>query len=103
MPSDKQISANRANAQKSTGPKTDAGRATVRLNALRHGLAAESVVIETEDKAQFEESRAAFEAEHQPCGPTENLLLDQIVVAAWRLRRTRAMSAGAGTSTRCPK
>lgn len=39
MPSDRQIAANRNNAQKSTGPRSEAARARVRLNALRHGLA----------------------------------------------------------------
>jgi hypothetical protein len=39
MPSDRQIAANRKNAKKSTGPRSDAGRAASRSNALRHGLA----------------------------------------------------------------
>lgn len=38
MASDKQIAANRRNAQKSTGPKTLTGRATSSRNAFRHGL-----------------------------------------------------------------
>jgi hypothetical protein len=38
MASEKQIAANRANAQKSTGPKTAAGRLKSSRNAFRHGL-----------------------------------------------------------------
>jgi hypothetical protein len=38
MASEKQISANRANAKKSTGPRTMAGRAKSSRNAYRHGL-----------------------------------------------------------------
>ena len=38
MPSDRQIAANRNNAKKSTGPRSDAGRAASRRNAKRHGL-----------------------------------------------------------------
>ena len=40
MASEKQIAANRANAKKSTGPKTAAGRSKSSRNALRHGLSA---------------------------------------------------------------
>jgi hypothetical protein len=39
MPSDRQIAANRKNAKKSTGPRSEAGRAASRNNARRHGLA----------------------------------------------------------------
>ena len=40
--SDRRLRANRANAARSTGPRTRAGKAVARLNALRHGLAAVS-------------------------------------------------------------
>jgi hypothetical protein len=40
MATEKQIAANRANAQKSTGPKTAAGRSKSSRNAFRHGLTA---------------------------------------------------------------
>jgi len=40
MASDRQIAANRRNSQRSTGPRTATGKARVRRNALRHGLAA---------------------------------------------------------------
>jgi predicted DNA-binding ribbon-helix-helix protein len=39
MPSDRQIAANRNNAKKSTGPRSQAGREASRRNARRHGLA----------------------------------------------------------------
>jgi len=39
MPSERKIAANRSNAKKSTGPRSDAGRQVSRRNALRHGLA----------------------------------------------------------------
>src|ERR1700722_20127412 len=38
MASEKQIAANRANAMRSTGPKTVAGRLKSSRNAFRHGL-----------------------------------------------------------------
>ena len=54
MTSQKQIAANRRNAAKSTGPKTAEGKQVTRLNALKHGLQAEHVVIPGEDPEEFE-------------------------------------------------
>ena len=83
----KQIDANRRNAQKSTGPRTDAGRAAVRFNGLTHGLTAETLVLTGESQADFESLLASFEAEHDPATPTEVALVSQLTMAAWRLRR----------------
>jgi len=94
MSSQKQIDANRLNAQKSTGPNTPEGRDAVRFNALRHGLRAKQAVLENENEQEFQEMLEAFEAEHQPIGPTEILLVQQMVMAAWRLRRLRAVETG---------
>src|SRR5207245_9976948 len=85
MSSQKQIDANRLNAQKSTGPNTPEGRDAVRFNALRHGLTAKHAALETETEHDFQEMLEAFEAEHKPTGPPENLLITQIARAAWRL------------------
>ena len=45
MATEKQFEANRLNAQKSTGPRTPEGRAAVRLNGVKHGLTAETIVL----------------------------------------------------------
>ncbi len=44
MTSIRQIEANRRNSQKSTGPRTEAGKQASRCNAVRHGLTAETVI-----------------------------------------------------------
>jgi hypothetical protein len=44
MASERQIAANRRNAQKSTGPRTAAGRDRARWNAYRHGLASPAML-----------------------------------------------------------
>ncbi len=53
MATEKQFEANRQNAQKSTGPKTPEGRAAVRLNGVKHGLTAETIVLKGESQADF--------------------------------------------------
>ena len=95
MISERQLDANRRNAAKSHGPKTPEGRAAVRLNALKHGFTAAEIVLPTvEEQIDFEQFRAAFEEEHQPVGPTEEVLVEDIVIARWRLNRIRKMEPG---------
>ena len=54
MSSRKQRDANRRNALKSTGPKTAKGKAQAKMNALKHGLTAEEIVIPGEDGKKFD-------------------------------------------------
>jgi hypothetical protein len=94
MASQKQIDANRANAQRSTGPKTPEGKAASSLNALKHGLTAELAVIPGEDPDAFDESARSFFDHLQPVGPLETQLVEQIVTASWRLARLRGFETG---------
>jgi hypothetical protein len=94
MPSQRQIVANRRNAKKSTGPQTPEGRDVVHSNALRHGLTAQTAVLANENREHFDEMLEAFHAEYHPAGPTENLLVHQMVMAAWRLARMRGIETG---------
>ena len=87
MATDKQIAANRQNAQKSTGPKTPEGRAAVRLNGVKHGLFAETLVLKGESESDFNALIESYEAEHAPATPTEEALVQQLAMATWRLRR----------------
>ena len=57
MTSDKKAEANRRNALKSTGPKTPEGKAAVRLNALRHGLRSEEILLPGEDEEALRGAR----------------------------------------------
>src|SRR5437899_735942 len=83
----KQIEANRRNALKSTGPSTPEGKAAVRLNALRHGLRAHTVVLPSENPEQFQQLCDDLEAEWQPQTRTEQLYVEQMAVSQWKLRR----------------
>src|SRR3974390_885016 len=88
-----QIRANRANALRSSGPRTEAGREIAKMNALKHGLAAKELVIEHEDPAPPHPAlaplRAGLIAEPQPVGQTESLLVEDLAVCWWRLQRAR--------------
>jgi hypothetical protein len=93
MSSQRQIEANRRNAQKSTGPKTEAGKTASSSNALKHGFTAERFVVEHEDASEFDAFRDDFFAEHAPATATQTFLVEQMVAAAWRIRRIRNAEA----------
>jgi len=57
MTSFRQIEANRCNALKSTGPRSEAGKRVSRRNAVRHGLTAETVIGTLEDADDYRHSR----------------------------------------------
>ena len=94
MATEKQIDANRLNAQKSTGPSTPEGRAAVRLNGVKHGLTAKTLVLKGESESDFTSLLDSYEAEHQPTTPTEEALVLQLAMATWRLRRLYHAEAG---------
>jgi hypothetical protein len=94
MATEKQTAANRLNAQKSTGPRTPEGRAAVRLNGVKHGLTAETIVLKGESEADFTNLLDSLEAEHDPASPTEEALVVQLAMATWRLRRLYHQEAG---------
>lgn len=87
MTSEKQVEANRRNAAKSTGAKTVQGQQIARMNALKHGLRAQRVVIPGEDPEEFEGLLLSLEEYYQPVGSVENLLVERIAYCAWRLQR----------------
>jgi hypothetical protein len=93
------MEANRKNALRSTGPKTELGKKRVRLNALRHGFFCKEVVIEKgdgrEDIGEFNRLRESLLADLQPEGAREELIADLIVTHSWRLRRVFRYETGA--------
>src|SRR5216683_2504052 len=82
-----QLTANRANAQKSTGPRTAEGKSASRFNALKHGLDAASAIIPGEDPAEFEAVAADYRAEFRPRTPAEVFHVDTMLRADWQKRR----------------
>src|ERR1700721_1416166 len=91
--SEKQFAANRANARHSTGPRTEEGKARSRLNALKHGLLASEAAnfgVEGEPaRKAFEGLSDRLENYYRPRGPIEEILVQKIAIATWRLNRLR--------------
>jgi hypothetical protein len=73
-----QTEANRLNAQHSTGPRTDRGKAITRQNALRHGLCAGIPRMHDETNEEGEQLLAILREEHEPVGATEEMLVYKI-------------------------
>jgi hypothetical protein len=90
---ERQIQANRSNALKSTGPRSDQGKERSSGNALRHGLTAQRVVITGEDPEKFERLRRDLIEEFMPWGPSEELLVDQLAANIWRQLRVPVLEA----------
>jgi hypothetical protein len=82
---------NRANALHSTGPKTEAGKKQSSLNALRHGLTGQVVVMPTEDLNAYRAHLNSFTDEYHPEGATEAHLVQALADASWRLNRVAAL------------
>jgi len=85
--------ANRINAQRSSGPRTELGKSRSKMNALKHGLSAKKIVIGDEDPKEFEALRAALERDWQPETAFESELVDQLAGLFWRMRRVPAIEA----------
>ncbi len=81
---------NKANAQKSTGPRTDSGKQRSSLNALRHGLTGQTVVLPADDLAAYQCHAQSFRAEYQPKGATEAQCVQSLIDLSWRLNRAAA-------------
>src|SRR4051812_24942319 len=83
----KKALSNRRNALKSTGPKSPDGKAKVALNAVKHGLRAEHLILPGEDPAAFDAMLAAWNADWRPPTDARRVLVEQAVAHAWRLSR----------------
>jgi hypothetical protein len=88
-----QILANRANAQKSTGPRTVEGKTASSLNALKHGADAASVIIPGEDPALYERIVAEYRRDLQPSGALEEYQVKIIIHSDWQRRRLERIEA----------
>lgn len=94
MTSKRQIAANRRNAQRSTGPRSLAGKLRSRANAFRHGLTAETVVSVFENPADYREFEDLVINQYDPRSVIERQLVLRLSSLLWRLRRATAIETG---------
>ena len=89
--SDRKVAANRANARRSTGPRSQLGKARSSLNAIRHGIlarAAFNVTLEGETKrAEFDELVRGLAQEFQPRTLSDQIMVQQVAGCYWRLAK----------------
>jgi hypothetical protein len=82
-----QIASNTQNAQFSTGPTSESGRARSALNSIKHGLSGVSADVEARLSPEFLDRRAKWAAEQKPVGEAGNFALDRVVAATFRIER----------------
>jgi hypothetical protein len=86
-----QLTANRENAQHSTGPRTAEGRKRASLNAFRHGLTGQIIIHTPEDEKAFKKHCEGIREALAPVGALEADLAQAIAEDRWRLNRARAI------------
>ena len=91
MASPAQITANQLNAQHSTGPRTEEGKAAIGANALQHGLTAAFTVLAHEDQDQFDQVHTILRNDHQPENMHQDFLVNQMMKAQWQLARAERL------------
>src|SRR5437763_124774 len=93
MTSPARAAANAANAQLSSGPATDAGKARSSRNAVKHGLTSKQLVIAPGEEEEFAGFQDSLLDQLVPEGAIETNLFNILVHAAWNLRRFRVLEA----------
>jgi hypothetical protein len=88
--SERRLRANRRNAKKSTGPRTEAGKDIASRNALVHGVhCADHVLMPGESQGQFLMLRNDFVLSLKPANAIELMLVERIAISQWKILRLR--------------
>jgi len=86
--SEAQIRANQANAARSTGPRTDAGKAISRQNSTKHGPSGQGIVLPEADLAEVERRVEAFERDLKPCSPAGLVLIRRMATLSVKMDKS---------------
>jgi len=97
MSTEARIAANQANAELSTGPKTEEGKAASSRNHFSHGLCTYDnifFILPFESAEAYSLLRATLLHEHRPENETERLLVDRMAQHHWLRSRAEAFESG---------
>jgi len=98
MLTEKQLEANRRNAELSTGPVTDEGKAIVSKNRVSHGLLSKDVVLpgmeQFENVENFQQLKESMKEYWNPEGVMEESLCEDLAIQWWRMRRLYRHESG---------
>jgi hypothetical protein len=78
------LAANRANAKKSPGPRTAAGKLKASRNALTHRFFARELILNDDEKRQLESSRRRLESELTPRTELQHITFAEIIACLGR-------------------
>ena len=93
MATERQIEANRRNAQRSTGPRTEAGKSISRRNALWHGMSAQQMLLDGESLEEWLQLFESLSQQFVPQNALEEELVHRLTDTLWRLRRAPVFEA----------
>ena len=83
--SDKTVAANRENAKKSTGPKTETAKSNLKYHAVKHGLLTKALLLRKgEEEEEFQELTDSLEAYFKPRSIIEEIMVEDIAVSYWK-------------------
>ena len=88
------LAANRENARQSTGPRTPEGKKRSSLNALRHGLTSQIVVMPNEDLKAYLSFCERYVKDLSPKNEPEKQLAQDMANSTWRLNRSGSIENG---------
>src|ERR1700678_27132 len=91
MSSKERIESSRANGAKSRGPITPEGKLRSSRNATTHGLLADCVVLNAEDKEGFDDIVQTHRDRFQPADGVEDCIVEEMCISRWRLYRAWVM------------
>ena len=100
MPTDKQITASRANGARARGPKTPEGKARSARNSTRHGLLARVLLLEGESRDRCDELVRTLNASLNPRTSIDELLIGKMAAAHWRQMRIWTLERQGGQNPR---